>query len=871
MNKHSLALTLVALATLQVCAQAQTAGAPSPFSVGGSTVAAPAPRPAVVKPVVVSPGVATPTTPSVTATVAPAPAPAPAAAIPVSAPAAPDAPASASVVAAPEPAAPAAAAAPVEVAPAAAAVAPVAPAPVGTRGPVTAPVASGTKIAAEAPVQAEPRIIVGNDRVIAAPKPFPAIEGAAMAFKFEEAPISEVIHVVMKDVVKADYVLHGQVAGTVTLSTQTDVSPDHAVLLLESALQANGLSMIRDSRGTFHIGRPDALRGIFPTIRQVVAKSPLPPGSGAIIVPLQYIGANEMASILRPMLPPDALVRVDSVRNLLVLAGNRTQAEGWLDVVSTFDVNLLKGMSVGVFPLKYATIKEVEMALRLMSGSAGAAAANAAPGAAGVAAGVAGNAPGSSSAATGGLSGSASSSGSSVALSESFPLFGAVRIMPIERMNSILVVTPRVAYLEEARLWIERLDKPSSNSGESQLFVYPVQNGSAKHLASVIGGLFGGSSTTGNSNSGVAPSLGSSSQSSGLGSSSSGAGLTLGTNLNRTANTNQTTPVSAVTLAPGLRMIADDINNAVLVYGNRNDFMKIEAALKRLDVPPTQVLIEATIIEVTLGDSLQYGLQGMFSGKGVNGGTGTGVLSTATDGSLSSAVQGFSYTLKNSAGNIQGVLSALASKSLLKVISSPSLMVLDNHTANITVGTQQPVQTASTIITGGAVSNSIQYKDTGVNLTVTPSVNAGNMVTMDLVQSVSDVGAKVDSATGQFPFNQRQITSKLAVRSGEYIVMGGLIRDNNSSGSSGLPLLSSIPVVGGLFGTRTSTQNRTELLVVLTPRVVRSDQEVRDVSEELRDRMKGFTGFEALSILPSAKAGTHPALFNEAGKAKASP
>ena len=172
-------------------------------------------------------------------------------------------------------------------------------------------------------------------------------------------------------------------------------------------------------------------------------------------------------------------------------------------------------------------------------------------------------------------------------------------------------------------------------------------------------------------------------------------------------------------------------------------------------------------------------------------------------------------------------------------------MVLDNHTANITVGNQQPVQTATTVITGGTVSNSIQYKDTGVSLTVTPSVTAGNMVTMQLNQTVTDVGA-VDTATGQRAFLQRQINSKVAVRSGESLVLGGLIRDNSTTGSSGLPVLSALPVIGGLFGTQKTNSGRTELLVVLLPRVLRADQDIREVGAEMRDRMKGLaaSGFK---------------------------
>jgi len=331
------------------------------------------------------------------------------------------------------------------------------------------------------------------------------------------------------------------------------------------------------------------------------------------------------------------------------------------------------------------------------------------------------------------------------------------------------------------------------------------------------------------------------------------AGTTFGaSNLNRTAQSTQGASAQAVTLAPGVRMIADDINNAVLVYGTRSDFAKIESTLKRLDVSPTQVLIEASIIEVTLGDDLQYGLQWAFTNGASGGRTGSGVLSTATDGSLSSAVKGFTYTMKNSAGNIQAVLNALANQSLLKVISSPSLMVLDNHTASIAVGNQQPIQSGTTITSGAVISNSIQYKDTGVNLAVTPSVTSGNLVTMQINQAVTDVG-QIDTATGQRAFLQRQINSKVAVRSGETLVLGGLIRDNTTTGKTGLPVLQDIPIFGNLFGASSKNTSRTELLVIITPRVVRSDIDSREVSSDLRERMKSFSSMEPARQPPAVQ------------------
>ena len=694
---------------------------------------------------------------------------------------------------------------------------------------------------ATAPLE-QPRILRGNDQVLAPPSSKGTITGSTSGFKFEEAALGEVVGLILRDIVKVDYLIHPPITGTVTMATQSDVSPDQAIYLLEAALQANGLQMARDARGTYHIGRPDALRTIVPAIRQA-GSGPLPPGYGAVVVPLKFIGAPEMASILRPMAPPEAIVRVDSVRNLLVLVGTRSQAEGWLDIVSTFDVDLLKGMSVGVFPLKYVTAGEVEAAMRLL-GSGGAAAAPAPPGGgAGAAAAAAAAARTAETSAT------------------AFPLFGALRILPMERINSVIVVTSRAAYLDEARRWIDKLDKPGASASEPQLFVYPVQNGNAAHLANVLNGLFGnGTSTpTQPGTSGVAPGL---QQSTGVSSGFGGGatrstfGSVTGTAANvagRTAGNTATQPgagLTALILNTGLRVMADDINNAVLVYGTRGEYEKVEATLKRLDVAPVQVLIEASIIEVTLNDDLKYGLQWLFDDPARNGASGTGILSGSSgalfgaSGGLNTAASvfgatpaGFSYTLRNALGDVRAVLNALAEKSLVKVISSPSLMVLDNHTANIAVGNQQPVRVGETTTSGGNVTTNIQYKDTGVTLSVTPSVNAGNMVTMQLNQAVTDVG-QVDAATGQRSFLQRQFGSKVAVRSGETLVLGGLIRDNTTAGKSGLPGLQDIPVFGALFGTNNKSVNRTELLVVITPRVVRTEQDVRQLGQELKDRMK---------------------------------
>ncbi len=688
----------------------------------------------------------------------------------------------------------------------------------------------------------------GNDRVIAPAVPSAPLPGSAAGLRFEDAPLGDVVHVVMRQMARVNYVIHPPISGTVTLSAAGNISADDAVFLLENALLANGFVMAQDARGTYHIGKPEVVRNIVPAVRQLGRSAPLPPGHGAIIVALRHIGAQEMAAILRPV-AGEGIVRIDPVRNLLVMQGNRSQAEGWLEMVSTFDVDILQGMSMAVLPLKHITTKEIDQAIRLLASSSVPLTARiAAPATAPAQQGAAAAAP-----AAGGAGGAANVSEGALAA-----VIGGARVIPMERLNSLIIVAARAGQIDEIKRWLDKIDQPGNSPSEPQLFVYPVQNGSAAHLANVLSGLFGGTgSTPQQASTGVAPSMGQvQGQTAGgfvnnlMGAGGGGAmGGAAALNPNAGRSTIQGAGITTATFQSGLRVMADGINNAILIYGTAAEYAKVEATLKRLDVPPSQVLIEASIIEITLNDDLQYGLQWAFSEQ-KEGGTGAGVLSRAAGAVLGATPAGFSYTLTGANGNVRAVLNALAEKSLVKVISSPTLMVMDNHTASIAVGTQQPVQAGQTITTGGNVSNSIQYKDTGVNLTVTPSVNSGNMVAMALSQSVTDVGS-IDAATGQRAFLQRQIGSKVAVRSGETIVLGGLIRDNSTVGRSGIPFLSDLPIIGNVFGTSTKAGARTELLVMITPQVVRADNEIRSLAAEMRDRMQAIRN-DRESIIPDA-------------------
>ena len=277
------------------------------------------------------------------------------------------------------------------------------------------------------------------------------------------------------------------------------------------------------------------------------------------------------------------------------------------------------------------------------------------------------------------------------------------------------------------------------------------------------------------------------------------------------------------------------------------EYQMIEQALKELDVMPLQVLIEASIIEIRLVDELSYGLEWAFQNGGINIGGGSDKTGSALldlgDPGLSSLSPGFSYALLDSTGAVQAVLNTLASRSQVNVLSSPTVMVLGNQTASINVGDQVPIasrQSVSNIDPAAPTVNEIEYRDTGVILTVTPRVNPGGLITMEIRQEVSDVAVTTSSGIDAPTIQQRNIESTVAIQSGNTIILGGLIRDNASDSDAGFPGLHDIPVIGTLFGNTSRSTTRTELIVLITPRAVTNTQQAIDVTDEFQARLKGL-------------------------------
>ncbi len=709
---------------------------------------------------------------------------------------------------------------------AATAAAPVKP-KVDASAPLSTSAADLAGSSAEKDEKSAPTIYRGTDRQVNMPAVTEPIRfvGEDVSINFEQAPLSEVMHAIMGDILQLDYVVDQPVAGEVTLRTRTPIPRDELFNVLESLLRANNVLVIRGSDGRYLVTGSANGAKLAPGVSNPLSASA---GFSTIVVPLQYISAANMAEILKPVAEPDAFLRIDNVRNLLMLAGTRVQLDGWLDMVATFDVDMLAGMSVGIFPLENSSAQEVDQAISALLSSGG---------------------------------GPEGQGGDWSQL---------IRVIPIERLNSILVVTPRAHYLDIVQKWIERMDEAYYSEADMRLYVYPVQNTTAERLATLLNSIYSGtmtqqadSSRSGSRDSsrsssgfgggaGVAPgmsreSIGSSSGFSGSSGSSSSFGSSGDSSYQPRSNNSgddRDGGISTVTMGSAesnpllgdVRVVADEENNALMIYSTGIQYRVIKTALEQLDVQATQVIIEASILEVTLTDKLRYGLEWTFNGSLGNDYTGTGLLTQGATDALAVTVPGFSYAVTNSIGDINAVLNALSDDNLINVISTPSVMVLDNHDAYIHVGDQVPVVSGETINDGGFATQNVTYRDTGVQLNVRPSVNAGGLVTMQIEQSVTDVGT-VD-ARGNPTFLERTIMSRVAVRSHESVVLGGLIRENAKNRETGIPLLHKLPVIGPLFGSVEKEDNRTELLVIITPRAIYNEQDLRDVSEEMRSQIR---------------------------------
>jgi general secretion pathway protein D len=635
----------------------------------------------------------------------------------------------------------------------------------------------------------------------------PVAQDGEIVLNFEGESIQSVVHTILGEVLQETFVIGPGVSGRVTFSTAKPVSREELMPILELLLRWNGATLVF-SEGRYHVlPVSDAIKGhLFPEVGSAERAR----GYEVRAVPLKYISAIQMEKILQPYVRSGAIVQADQFRSMIFLAGTPEELRNYLQTVEIFDVDWLEGMSVGIFPLRTVDVQSITMELDSIFGAGG----------------------------------------------ES-PMAGMFRFVPLERLGSVLVITFQEEYLHRAEEWIEILDRGAAGSGK-QLYVYRVKNLEAPVLAGYLMQLFGGkggqSERPTTQRGTLAPGL-----------EAARIGTVEDFNQSRLGMESQqeqpSAPGGALVVGEGdVSITAVPETNSLLIQATQTEFNAVLAAIERIDVEPMQVLVEAQVLDVELNEELQFGVNWFLTNNAslIPDTATEDWLDTLAFGSGSAESGGFnvlgtvSTPLSDGLPFVQATIAALDEVTDVRSLAAPSLLVRNNATATITVGTQVPVQ-SSQITTGNQnVVSSAQYVSTGVTLSVTPRINPGGLVYMDIKQDVSRPGARDPdiSTSGNPPINNKTISSQVAVQSGQTVFLGGLISEQDSRGRSGVPYLSRVPVVGSLFGSKTKAVTRSETLVMITPTVVETTVDLQEISEEMESEFSRVPPLEISRLNP---------------------
>jgi general secretion pathway protein D len=672
-------------------------------------------------------------------------------------------------------------------------------------------------------------------------RPQPSSSGNGFDLNFENTPVATVAKVVLGDILGVGYTIDPRVQGTVTLVSVRQVAKSDIVFVLENALRLSGIVLIRDTAGYRLTPLGDAVGA-----GRVDAAGASPePGFGVSVVPLQYVSAQTLLKLMDSFATKAGTVRADVSRNLLLIQGSGAERRAAVDTALSFDVDWMRGQSVGIFPISSGPPAPIiaELEKIVDSGENG--------------------------------------------LSQN-----VVKFQPVARLNAIMVVSKRPEMLRTAATWIKRLDR--ADTERTSVHVYQVKYGEARQIAKVLTDMFIGGSSSGlldSPDNQLAPGSGSSATSSGdrlsangnassttngfgsRGGFGSGSGTTTGLGA-QAAGTNGSTAgangggAGALDSGRGsgngqpilqdVRITPDTVNNTLLIYADQANYRIIEATLLQVDQPQLQVAIDATIAEVTLNNDLSYGVQTYLTSHNLGLPANNGSImntqaatapTTTTDATtgitsiagsfINQAFPGFNFLI-GSATQPSVILDALHTVTAVKVLSNPSLVVINNQVATLQVGDVVPVSTGSATVltTSNTVVNTIDYRNTGIILRVSPRINVNGDVRLDIEQEISNVSPT--TATSLTPtVSERKVKSSISVATGQTVLLAGLISEQQNGNRNGIPLLDQIPGLGDAFGHQDNSTARTELIIFIRPQIIRNGSDAHIVAEELRSKLRG--------------------------------
>jgi len=666
--------------------------------------------------------------------------------------------------------------------------------------------------------------------------------GSGYDLNFENTPVTNVAKVILGDILGVGYTIDPRVQGTVSLASGRPVAKGDILFVLENALRMSNVVLLRDAAGYRLMPLGEAI-GAGAIDRDAASADP---GYGISVVPLRHVSAATLIKLLDSFAMKAGAVRADSARNMLLIQGTGPERQNAIETVLSFDADWMRGQSVGIYPIHNSApeplITELEKIVDAGEGGLGQ---------------------------------------------------NVIKFHPISRSNSILVVARKPELLKTAATWIARLDNTDGSTG---VRVYRLRYGDARQVAKVLNEIFVGGASAGgldSPNNTLAPGAGALTTSSGeqpatLGSSTGQTrvrqqlGATSPEQRGLTPTQPPPTQGGGFTVAPidvrggagspvlsGVRITADAVNNALLIYASQENYRLIERTIRQIDRPQMQVAIEATVAEVTLNNDLNYGVQFFLTSKdlGFKADRGSALSTSATQppgvttqGSGAAAVSvanaflnrafpGFNFLI-GPEKQPRLILDALHAVTSVKVLSNPSVVVIDNQTATLQVGDDVPISTgsANVLSSSNTIVNTIDYRNTGIILRVIPRINVNGNIRLDIEQEISNVAPTAGADTLTPTVSQRKVKSSISIASGQTVLLAGLISERQQRGSSGLPLLDQLPgALGSAFSQRTNGLVRTELIIFIRPQIIRDSVDAHFVAEELRSKLRGTAGAEAPS------------------------
>lgn len=596
------------------------------------------------------------------------------------------------------------------------------------------------------------------------------LKGKTITLAFVNAPAVDVARAVVAELLGEPLAVAAATQATITLSAPLPIPAEEAMTLLEAALAESGLALQRAATGYVLSSLTDAQK-------QAQAARGGGPGYGVEFAPVAYALPSELAPLIQPFVSERMSVTPDDARSVLILRGPQSDVANAKEAIKTFDSPQLTDRVFGMFRLQNTDPQSMREDL------------------------------------------------AAIFETRSVGKGRPADWIPIPRLNLLFVTAKTQAAFDDVARWIEKLDQPAGGDAP-RLHYYPAQNTSAATLAQQVSAAFGGGASAASSVREASP--------------ATTAATTSGSAVDRSFRSAERATASLASSqvpsqsAGGITITTDELNNALIIRATDQQYKEIVQLLERMDVMAPQVLIEATIAEVTLNDSLAFGIRWLYDNA-----ESRVILSDNEAGAVSAVFPGLSYTFVDN--DVRASLSALASVTDVTVLSTPSIMVLNNQTANLQVGDQVPIVTQqATSVDGGnaPIVSTLQLKDTGVILEVKPRINASDIVVLEISQEVSDVAPTTTSGIDSPTIQQRRFTSTVAVKNNGTVALGGLIRESHADSSGGVPLLKDLPLLGYAFKSRDVTKRRTELIVFLTPRIVRSEDDARAALAALRGEMQ---------------------------------